>query len=210
MQMLHWLFQVNLMEKILLPEMWYLTMDKITLKERKQMFLDLKFQILEISRKSELDMMILDLVLVSHFFMDHLFDEINFPSIFVVFISCVPMLTLIKMCKLNLNSGWFLDKVIITKVSSDQSWYFLCGKWLDSDEDDKQIVREIPATEDGQASLPLVTYQIKVTTGNWKQVKFFWQGFKKIVTTVCPNWCFFLCTIWVIWFDLCEIITQIL
>ena len=31
-----------------------LTTDKITLKERKQMFLDLKFQILEISRKSEL------------------------------------------------------------------------------------------------------------------------------------------------------------
>ena len=37
-----------------------MTTDKITLKERKQMFLDLKFQILEISRKSELDMMILD------------------------------------------------------------------------------------------------------------------------------------------------------
>lgn len=43
--------------------------------------------------------------------------------------------------------------------------FFLCGRWLDKHEDDKQIVREIPASnKDGVASLPLSTYKIEVST----------------------------------------------
>jgi hypothetical protein len=46
-------------------------------------------------------------------------------------------------------------------------YYFLCGRWLAKDEDDGQIEREIPASnEDGIASLPLTTYKITVHTGD--------------------------------------------
>jgi len=65
------------------------------------------------------------------------------------------------------NSGWFLDKVIIENPVTHKKWWFLCGKWFDKDEDDKQIVRDIVAsTEDGTACLPLLLYTVQVTTGN--------------------------------------------
>jgi hypothetical protein len=42
----------------------------------------------------------------------------------------------------------------------------LCGKWFSSSEDDKKIVRDIPASGDGISSLPLVNYSVKVFTGD--------------------------------------------
>ena len=52
------------------------------------------------------------------------------------------------------GSGWFLDKIYVTNPISGQQWVFLCGRWLDKHEDDGQIVRELPASQDGVASLP--------------------------------------------------------
>jgi len=31
--------------------------------------------------------------------------------------------------------GWFPDKVIVTNQTTDQKFYFLCGKWFAKDED---------------------------------------------------------------------------
>jgi len=69
------------------------------------------------------------------------------------------------------NSGfgaaWFLDKVIVTNEKTEQKWFFLCGKWLATNEEDGAIEREIPTSnENGVASLPLITYKIFVTTGD--------------------------------------------
>ena len=55
------------------------------------------------------------------------------------------------------GSGWFLDKVYITNPLTEQQWVFLCGRWLDTHEDDKQIIRELPASVDGVASQPRTT-----------------------------------------------------
>ena len=56
-------------------------------------------------------------------------------------------------------------------------WYFLCGRWFSKHEDDGQIEREIPASnEDGIACLPMVRYKILVTTGKLKG-KFSRQNF---------------------------------
>lgn len=52
------------------------------------------------------------------------------------------------------GSAWFLDKVYITNPISSKEWVFLCGRWLGKNEDDGQIVREIPASADGVASQP--------------------------------------------------------
>jgi hypothetical protein len=60
-----------------------------------------------------------------------------------------------------------LDKIVITNLATHVQYYFLCGKWLDKSQDDKQIIREIPASnKDGVSSLPLSTYKVEVTTGN--------------------------------------------
>lgn len=49
--------------------------------------------------------------------------------------------------------GWFLNKIIITNKTTSAKWYFLCGRWLDTDEDDGQLERELPAaTADGRRS----------------------------------------------------------
>lgn len=45
--------------------------------------------------------------------------------------------------------------------------FFLAGRWLADDEDDKQTFAEIAAqNEDGVAVAPLVNYQVKVWTGD--------------------------------------------
>lgn len=64
------------------------------------------------------------------------------------------------------GADWFLDKVVI-KNGSGKQWYFLCGRWLSSTEDDKQIQRELKATEqDGTTYLPLVDYKITIKTAD--------------------------------------------
>merc|ERR1711862_749141 len=64
------------------------------------------------------------------------------------------------------NSGWFLDKVIIENPINHKKWFFLCGKWFDKSIDDKQISRDIAASnEDGKTCLPLILYTVKITTG---------------------------------------------
>ncbi|KAH3767689.1 hypothetical protein Pelo_458 [Pelomyxa schiedti] len=67
----------------------------------------------------------------------------------------------------GLNAGWFLDKVIVSEMlKGGKEWYFLCGRWLADDEDDKQIVRELPArNEDGVPCAPMKHYIITVVTG---------------------------------------------
>ena len=65
------------------------------------------------------------------------------------------------------NSAWFLDKVIIENPINHKKWWFLSGQWFDKSNGDKQIIRDIVASnEDGQACLPLLLYTVQVTTGN--------------------------------------------
>lgn len=60
-----------------------------------------------------------------------------------------------------------LDKVVVTDLKTNNTVYFLCGKWLDKKEDDGLIIRELPASgEDGVSLVPLTRYQIAVTTGD--------------------------------------------
>ncbi|KAH3764217.1 hypothetical protein Pelo_3920 [Pelomyxa schiedti] len=67
----------------------------------------------------------------------------------------------------GVNAGWFLDKVIVTEMlKGGKQWYFLCGRWLADDEDDRQTVRELPSrNEDGVASAPLKHYVVSTVTG---------------------------------------------
>ena len=114
MQMWHWLFMVNLMEKIKTVENRNLTTDKITLKERKQMFFGFEVPDLGDLKK----------IRIGH-------DDSGFgsgESLLCVWIHH------------KLNFGWhwiysefqdgFLDKVIITKMSTSEEIFFNCGKWL--------------------------------------------------------------------------------
>eukprot|EP00124_Ichthyophonus_hoferi_P000916 Ihof_evm1s40 gene=Ihof_evmTU1s40 len=44
----------------------------------------------------------------------------------------------------GMGAGWFLDKVEVTCKATHRTYTFLCGRWLAVDEDDKQIVRDLP------------------------------------------------------------------
>ncbi|KAL6458734.1 hypothetical protein MHYP_G00322060 [Metynnis hypsauchen] len=63
--------------------------------------------------------------------------------------------------------GWFLDKVIVREEgqTESQAVEFPCNRWLDRNEDDGQIVRELVPLADGQR-LFNVSYHIAVKTGN--------------------------------------------
>uniref|UniRef100_A0A3B4DKH5 PLAT domain-containing protein n=1 Tax=Pygocentrus nattereri TaxID=42514 RepID=A0A3B4DKH5_PYGNA len=63
--------------------------------------------------------------------------------------------------------GWFLDKVVVREEgqTESQAVEFPCNRWLDRNEDDGQIVRELVPLADGQR-LFNVSYHIAVKTGN--------------------------------------------
>ncbi|XP_060083246.1 lipoxygenase homology domain-containing protein 1-like [Ylistrum balloti] len=48
----------------------------------------------------------------------------------------------------NAGSGWYLDKVVVREFeSAKESFVFQCDKWLDTGEDDQEIVRELILSE---------------------------------------------------------------
>ncbi|KAJ8400007.1 hypothetical protein AAFF_G00400460, partial [Aldrovandia affinis] len=63
--------------------------------------------------------------------------------------------------------GWFLDKVLVREEGQPESQAveFPCCRWLDQNEDDGQIVRELVPSGDGQR-LHNISYHIAVKTGN--------------------------------------------
>uniref|UniRef100_A0A8C8HBG1 PLAT domain-containing protein n=1 Tax=Oncorhynchus tshawytscha TaxID=74940 RepID=A0A8C8HBG1_ONCTS len=63
--------------------------------------------------------------------------------------------------------GWFLDKVLVREEGQPESAAieFPCNRWLDRNEDDGQIVRELVPAGDG-LRLHNVNYHISVKTGN--------------------------------------------
>ncbi|XP_071500737.1 lipoxygenase homology domain-containing protein 1-like [Diadema antillarum] len=63
--------------------------------------------------------------------------------------------------------GWHLDKIVMESVSSGKTYVFPCQRWLARDEDDGEIIRELPATGDTiKKPLPVVKYQVSVHTGD--------------------------------------------
>ncbi|KAJ8405697.1 hypothetical protein AAFF_G00316770 [Aldrovandia affinis] len=75
---------------------------------------------------------------------------------------------------LNNNSDNFeqaqLDKFMLTlvKTLTKEKFNFHCARWLDINEDDNEIIRELPATgEHASTPLPLIKYRVTVSTGKF-------------------------------------------
>ncbi|XP_030851151.1 lipoxygenase homology domain-containing protein 1 isoform X3 [Strongylocentrotus purpuratus] len=63
--------------------------------------------------------------------------------------------------------GWHLEKIVMENVATGKTYMFPCQRWLARDEDDGEIIRELPATADNiKKPLPVVKYQVSVHTGD--------------------------------------------
>ncbi len=52
-------------------------------------------------------------------------------------------------------------------LNTKERYIFRCGRWLSKKEDDKQIIRELPAEGPGiPRPLPIVKYMVDVYTGD--------------------------------------------
>ncbi|KAI5096357.1 lipoxygenase-like domain-containing protein 1, partial [Silurus meridionalis] len=64
-------------------------------------------------------------------------------------------------------SGWHLGRVTLMKTMTREKYNFTCNRWLDINEDDQEIIRELPATGiHVPEPLPLVKYRVTICTGN--------------------------------------------
>ncbi|CAD5124264.1 DgyrCDS12559 [Dimorphilus gyrociliatus] len=45
------------------------------------------------------------------------------------------------------NASWFLDKVVVEDIQTKTRYFFLCGKWLATEEDDGQVQRILPVAD---------------------------------------------------------------
>ncbi|CAF3703956.1 unnamed protein product, partial [Rotaria sordida] len=67
----------------------------------------------------------------------------------------------------KLFSPWHLDRIEMENLNTNKRYKFHCGRWLSKDDDDKQIIRELPAEGPGISKpLPIVKYTVDVHTGN--------------------------------------------
>ena len=65
------------------------------------------------------------------------------------------------------NPGWHLDRIELENMETKEKYYFNCNRWLSRDEEDHEIVREMPAEgETIKKVLPIVNYIVEVKTGN--------------------------------------------
>ncbi|XP_075955405.1 lipoxygenase homology domain-containing protein 1 isoform X1 [Anarhichas minor] len=68
--------------------------------------------------------------------------------------------------KRNPFAGWHLSKASLMKTLTKDKYKFPCERWLDTNEDDNEVVRELPATGDSIAEpLPVIKYRVTVCTG---------------------------------------------
>lgn len=66
----------------------------------------------------------------------------------------------------GMAAGWHLDKVEVENLQSKERFVFHCNRWLSKDEEDGEIVREMPAEgETARKPLPIVNYIVEVETG---------------------------------------------
>ncbi|XP_062291185.1 lipoxygenase homology domain-containing protein 1 [Scomber scombrus] len=69
--------------------------------------------------------------------------------------------------KRNPFSGWHLARVTLLKTLTKEKYSFECGRWLDINEDDNEIIRELPATGALiDEPLLLIKYRVTICTGN--------------------------------------------
>ncbi|XP_067084534.1 lipoxygenase homology domain-containing protein 1 [Osmerus mordax] len=69
--------------------------------------------------------------------------------------------------KRNPFQGWHLSKASLMKTLTKEKYKFSCERWLDVNEDDNEVVRELPSMGDNiPEPLPLVKYRVTVCTGN--------------------------------------------
>ncbi|XP_027888486.1 lipoxygenase homology domain-containing protein 1 [Xiphophorus couchianus] len=69
--------------------------------------------------------------------------------------------------KRNPFAGWHLSKVTLMKTLTKEKYTFPCERWLDINEDDNEVVRELPACGDLIAEpLPVIKYRLTVCTGD--------------------------------------------
>ncbi|XP_048065057.1 lipoxygenase homology domain-containing protein 1 isoform X2 [Megalobrama amblycephala] len=69
--------------------------------------------------------------------------------------------------KRNPFAGWHLSRISIMKTLTKETFKFPCERWLDTNEDDNEVVRELPATgELIPEPLPVIKYRVTVYTGN--------------------------------------------
>ncbi|XP_041854417.1 lipoxygenase homology domain-containing protein 1 isoform X1 [Melanotaenia boesemani] len=68
--------------------------------------------------------------------------------------------------KRNPFAGWHLSKVTLIKSLTKEKYTFPCERWLDINEDDNEVVKELPANGDSITEpLPLIKYRVTVCTG---------------------------------------------
>ncbi|KAM9858421.1 lipoxygenase homology domain-containing protein 1 [Aulostomus maculatus] len=67
----------------------------------------------------------------------------------------------------NPFAGWHVSKATVLKTLTKDKYTFPCERWLDTNEDDNEVVRELPATGELIAEpLPVIKYRVTVCTGN--------------------------------------------
>ncbi|XP_068166911.1 lipoxygenase homology domain-containing protein 1 [Antennarius striatus] len=63
-------------------------------------------------------------------------------------------------------AGWHLSKATLMKTLTKEKYTFPCERWLDTNEDDNEVVRELPACGDLiPEPLPLIKYRVTICTG---------------------------------------------
>ncbi|XP_038664393.1 uncharacterized protein LOC119972132 [Scyliorhinus canicula] len=62
--------------------------------------------------------------------------------------------------------GWHCESIYLKNIYSGQEYHLAVDSWMDQNQDDGEISREVPVMEDGQEVFPVIKYEILVVTGD--------------------------------------------
>ncbi|CAG5116252.1 unnamed protein product, partial [Candidula unifasciata] len=64
------------------------------------------------------------------------------------------------------HPDWFCDEIRMQDEDTEETLVFPCRRWLSRNKDDHEICRELPVNRKGQPQLPVIKYEVTVTTGD--------------------------------------------
>uniref|UniRef100_UPI00398E6D89 lipoxygenase homology domain-containing protein 1-like n=1 Tax=Pristiophorus japonicus TaxID=55135 RepID=UPI00398E6D89 len=62
--------------------------------------------------------------------------------------------------------GWHCESIHLQNITSRKEYHFAVNSWMDRNQDDGEICREVPVMENGKDVFPVTQYEILVVTGD--------------------------------------------
>ena len=82
----------------------------------------------------------------------------------------------ISIFTIGLSPSWYLNRVTIKDIQTNQQWYFVCDNWLAVESEDGKICRVIPVANDQELTNFNQLFAARTVKGNEGGILVYYRG----------------------------------